>query len=111
MTNRNIIENIERRLAQYILSDSDTMLYYRTRDFMNYLWSHEIVKHILGELTNAYQYKESVLKNKNGMYKLPHELMASVSNSREEYVSFTLYFLQRLFENDHNNSTELFDEA
>lgn len=111
MTNKNIIEDIERRHAQYILSDSDTILFYRTRDFMNYLRSHEIVRHIFGELTNTYQYKESVLKNEDGMHKLPHELMASVGNSREEYVSFALQFLQSLFENDNNDTTELFDEA
>lgn len=111
MTNKNIIENIERRHTQYMLSDSDTMLYYRTRDFMNYLCSHEIVKHIFSELTNTYQYKESVLKNENGMYKLPHELMASVCNSREEYISFALFFLRSLFENDNYKGTELFDEA
>lgn len=111
MINKNIIEDIERRHAQYILSDSDTILYYRTRDFMNYLRSHEIVRHIFDELTNTYQYKESVLKDENGMHKLPYELMASVGNSREEYISFVLHFLGSLFENDNYKGTELFDEA
>lgn len=45
------------------------------------------------------------------MYKLPHELMASVGNCREEYVSFALFFLQSLFEKDNNDTTGIFDEA
>lgn len=111
MTHKIIIEEIERRYAHYILSDSDTMLYYRTRDFLNYMQSYQIVREIIRELTQKHPYKESVLKDENGFYKLPDQLMASIANSREEYVSFVIHFISWIFEKNNHDTTKLYDDA
>ena len=111
MTHKNIIEEIERRYAHYILSDSDTMLYYRTRDFLNYMQSYEIVREIIRELTQKHPYKEGVLKDEKGYYKLPDQLMASIANGREEYVSFVIHFLSWIFEEHNHDTTKFYDDA
>ena len=111
MINNNIIKEIECRFAEFAISVSDTMLYYRTRDFLTYMQSYEIVKEIMCELTQNFPYKIDVLKDNQGMYKLPDDLMASVANSREEYVSFVIHFLRWTFEEQNYDTTKLYDDT
>lgn len=106
-----IIENIERRYMQYSTSDSDTMLYYRTRDYIKYLYSYGVVRFIMEEVKQQNPFTESILLDKDGHYKMPDDIMRSVGNSRESYVSFLLHYLEWTYQNEHFDTLQLYDDA
>ena len=111
MYNINIIKELERRLEEFCLSDSDTMLYYKTRDFLSFMQSYEIVREIMRDLTQKHPYKKNILKDGKEFYKLPDQLMSSVANSREEYVSFVIHFLNWTFEEQNHDTTKFYDDT
>ena len=53
-----IIKEIEHRYAQYSMSDSDTMLYFNTREFLNYLKSNSVVNQIINKLCQKYPFPD-----------------------------------------------------
>lgn len=114
MNIKNIIDDIERRYAQYSLSDSDTMLYYRTRDFIEFIKSFDIVKIILEDVKQQYPFTESVIINEQRFgreYKSPRCIMNAVGKSRESYVSFLLQYFEWIFCKQDFNTTTLYDDA
>lgn len=111
MNTQNIIEDIGRRYTQYSLSDSDTMLYYRTMDYLQFLKSFDVVNSIIKEVKKQYPYTESDFKNENSSCKSPHEIMKAVGNSRESYVSFLLHYFEWTFKNENINRSQLYDDA
>lgn len=112
MNIKNIIDDIERRYAQYSLSDSDTMLYYRTRDYMEFLRSFDLVNSIMAEIMQQFPFTENVMNDGNiGDRRSPNEIMQSVGTSRESYVSFLLHFFDWAFQNKKFNTTAFYDKA
>lgn len=98
MNSKIIIEDIERRYMQYSMSNSDTMLYYRTRDFVEFLKSYDVVNNIIEDVKQKTPFSESIMiDEKLGDRKLPDEIMRSVGNSRDVYVSFLLHYLEWTF--------------
>lgn len=112
MNTKIIIEEIERRYMQYSMSNSDTMLYYRTRDFFEFLKSHDVVNFIIEEVKRHHPFTEKILIDERiGDFKLPDEVMRSVGNSRESYVSFVLHYLEWTYKKEHNDTLKLYDNA
>lgn len=112
MNTKSIIDDIERRYTQYSLSDSDTMLYHRTRDYLEFLKSFDIVQLIIDDVKRKNPFTESVYtRDKLGEQKSPREIMCSVGNSREAYVSFLLHYFEWVFRKKNFNITTLYNDA
>lgn len=111
MNTKNIIEDIERRYKQYSLSDSDTMLYYRTRDYIDFLNSFDVVNSIIEEIKRLYPFTESILIDEKFGRKSPRDVMRSVGESRESYVAFLLHYFEWTFRKEHFNESVLYNDA
>lgn len=111
MNTKSIIEDIERRYTQYSLSDSDTMLYYRTRDYIDFLNSFDVVNSIIEEIKRLHPFTERVLMDEKFGRKSPRDVMRSVGDSRESYVAFLLHYFEWTFRKEHFNEPELYKDA
>lgn len=112
MNTKIIIEDIERRYMQYSRSNSDTMLYYRTRDYVKFLKSYDVVTNIIEEVKRDYPFTDKILfDNQSGDFKLPDEVMRSVGDNRESYVSFVLHYLEWTFQKENFDTLRLYDDA
>lgn len=112
MNTKIIVEDIERRYIQYSMSNSDTMLYYRTRDYVEFLKSYDVVNIIIEEVKRNYPFTDRILiDEQNGDFKLPDEVMRSVGSNRESYVSFILHYLEWTFQKEHFDTLRLYDDA
>ena len=107
-----IIEDIERRYMQYSMSNSDTMLYYRTRDFVEFLKSYDVVNKIIEDIKLQTPFTENIMIDKrHGDRKLPDDIMRSVGNSRDAYVSFLLHYLEWTFSKKQFDTLRLYDDT
>lgn len=108
MNTQRVIEDIERRYNQYRVSTSDTFLYYKTMDFLDYLKSNKVFEEEMERIKQKFPFKEDIL----GDHKLPDKLIAEVYTCRESYVSFVLHFLDWTINNKENYDTlKIYDEA
>lgn len=111
MNTKSIIEDIERRYTQYSLSDSDTMLYYRTRDYLEFLKSFYVVNLIIDDIKRQHPFTESILTDEKFGRKLPRDVMRSVGENRESYVAFLLHYFEWTFRKEYFNELELYNDA
>lgn len=109
MKKNRIIKEIEQRYTQYSASDSDTMLYYNTRDFLNYLRSYKVVDQILEDLkkTNPFT-EETFIKHQQIEY---FAYLDEIADNREKYVAYVLQYLEWGIEETKFDKLRLYDET
>lgn len=104
-----IIKELESRYAQYCMSNSDTMLYYNTKEYLRDLKSYEIVNYILDSLKNEYRFsEEEIAKHKRIEYM---SFIEEITENREKYVAYVLQFLEWGFEKNKFDTLQLYSEA
>ena len=109
MKQNRIVKELEQRYAQFSKSDSDTMLYYNTRDFLNFLKSFGVVDLILKQLKKKYSFSEQIfLKHKQTEY---FTYLDTITEDKEKYVAYVFQFLEWGFENTKFDKLSLFDET
>ena len=103
-----LINDVERRYAQYCMSDSDTMLYFNTREFMNYLSSHSVIAQIINRLCEEYPFTdEDFTENTNTEY---FSFFEKITENRDKYVSYSFQFLEWGFRLQKFSQIHLYSE-
>lgn len=104
-----LINEIERRYAQYCVSDSDTMLFFSTREFINYLKSYRVIDQIFNRLCKDYPFSDEELSAY--MTTEYFTYFKEITESREKYAAFSFQFLNWGFEQKKFNILHLHSEA
>lgn len=104
-----IIKELEHRYAQYSMSDSDTMLYFSTKEFLNYLRSNSVVNQIINKLCQQYPFSdEEFTKYRNIEY---FSFLNAITENREKYASFCFQYLEWGFKQQKFDTLQLYSEA